>query len=160
MIRRLLDLCHYWCYQHSSAIYLRSNLYSVVKISFHTGTEHCCQVCILSMMFCCSDCRLCADRVSDSTIRKIVYNMVWLHSNRPTSEVKKYILYIWFSHFTLTVTHRCYNYSMWYIKKILPCWPICWQSKPSLKLLDCGRKIENDIHIYAYYCKPELIPWR
>ena len=36
----------------------------VVKISSDIVTEHCCQVCVLSMMFCRSDCRLCADRVS------------------------------------------------------------------------------------------------
>ena len=29
-------------------------------MSFDIVTEHCCQVCILSMMFCRSDCRLCA----------------------------------------------------------------------------------------------------
>ena len=45
-------------------------------------------------------------------------------------------------------------------KKDSPCWPIYWQSKPSLKLLDCGRKIQNDVHINTYYCKPELISWR
>ena len=40
------------------------------------------------------------------------------------------------------------------------CWHIQWQSKPSLKLLDFGRKIQNDVHINTYYCKPELISWR
>ena len=34
------------------------------------------------------------------------------------------------------------------------------QSKPSQKLLDCGRKILNDVHIDTYYCKPELMSWR
>ena len=34
------------------------------------------------------------------------------------------------------------------------------RSKPSLKLLDYGRKIQNDIHIDTYYRKPELISWR
>ena len=48
----------------SSAIYGRMKPYLVVKISSHIVTEHCCQVCILSMMFCCSDCWLCADTVS------------------------------------------------------------------------------------------------
>ena len=33
-------------------------------------------------------------------------------------------------------------------------------SKPSLKLWDCGRKIQNDVDIDTYYCKPELISWR
>ena len=32
----------------------------VVKIASDVLTEHCCQVCILAMMFCRSDCRLCA----------------------------------------------------------------------------------------------------
>ena len=48
----------------SGEIYLRLKLYIVVKISFDIVTEHCCQVCLLSMIFCCSDCRLCADMVS------------------------------------------------------------------------------------------------
>ena len=39
-----------------------------------------------------------------------------------------------------------------------PCWPIDWQSKLLLKLLDCGRKIQNDVHIDRY-CTPELISW-
>ena len=32
----------------------------VVRIASNVLTEHCCQVCILAMMFCRSDCRLCA----------------------------------------------------------------------------------------------------
>ena len=57
----------------SGEIYLRLKLYLVVKISSDIVTEHCCQVCVLSMMFCRSDCRLCADMVvSDcATIRKL-----------------------------------------------------------------------------------------
>ena len=46
------------------------------------------------------------------------------------------------------------------IKKILPCWAIYWQSKLSLKLLDFGRKIRNDVHIDTNYCKPKLVSWR
>ena len=34
-----------------------------------------------------------------------------------------------------------------------------FQSKPSKKLLDCGRKIRNDVHIDTHYCKPELMSW-
>ena len=48
--------------------------------------------------------------------------------------------------------------SLCFNKKDLSCWPR--QSKPSLKLLDCGRKIQNDVHIDTYYRKPELISWR
>ena len=47
----------------SGEIYLRLKPYLVVKISCDIVTEHCCQVCVLSMMFCRSDCRLCADMV-------------------------------------------------------------------------------------------------
>ena len=59
----------------------------------------------------------------------------------------KNILHIWFSHFTLTETHWCKNYFMllYFNKKGSPCWPR--QSKPSLKLLDCSRKIQNDVYI-------------
>ena len=39
---------------------LRLKPYFVVGIASDVLTEHCCQVCILAMMFCRSDCRLCA----------------------------------------------------------------------------------------------------
>ena len=39
---------------------LRLKPYLVVKIASNVLTEHCCQVCVLAMMFCRSDCRLCA----------------------------------------------------------------------------------------------------
>ena len=39
---------------------LRLKPYLVVKIASDVLTEHCCQVCILAMMFSRSDCRLCA----------------------------------------------------------------------------------------------------
>ena len=45
--------------QHCGAIYLRSKSYFVFEISSDIVTKHCCQVCVLSMMFCCSDSRLC-----------------------------------------------------------------------------------------------------
>ena len=53
----------------SGEIYLRLKPYLVVKMFLDIVTEHCCQVCVLSMIFCRSDCRLCADMVSDCTIR-------------------------------------------------------------------------------------------
>ena len=43
---------------------LRLKLYLVVKIASDVLTEHCCQVCVLAMMFCRSDCRLCAGMCS------------------------------------------------------------------------------------------------
>ena len=39
---------------------LRLKPYWVVKISSDVVTEHCCQLCVLAMMFCRSDCQLCA----------------------------------------------------------------------------------------------------
>ena len=56
----------------SSEIYLILKPYLIVKISSDIVTEHCCQVCVLSMMFCCSDCRLYADMISDCAIRKLL----------------------------------------------------------------------------------------
>ena len=52
----------------SGEVYLRLKPYLVVQISSDIVTEHCCQVCVLSIMFCRSDCRL--DMVSDCTIRE------------------------------------------------------------------------------------------
>ena len=70
--------------------------------------------------------------------------VVWLHSARPWEM-------IWFSHFTLTESHWCswYSLSLYFIKNsfsISLCWPTDWQMKLSIKLLDRGRKIQNDIH--------------
>ena len=73
--------------QHCGAIYLRSKLYLVLKISSNIMTKHCCQVCVLSMMFCHSKSRLFPDVVSDGAIRKLEYHVVWLHSDRPTWEM-------------------------------------------------------------------------
>ena len=44
----------------SGEIYLRLKPYLVVRIASDVLTEHCCQICVLAMMFCRSDCRLCA----------------------------------------------------------------------------------------------------
>ena len=63
---------------------LRLKLYLVVRIASDVLTEHYCQVCILAMMFCRSDCRLCA--------------------GKPLIRNQEFFIY---SHFTLTETHRC-----------------------------------------------------
>ena len=90
-----------------SEIYLRLKPYVVVKISSDIVTEHCCQICILSMMFCRSA-AVCWHgkwfRNQQETPRST--NVVWLNCGRPTWDMKN-ILYISFSHFTLTETHRC-----------------------------------------------------
>ena len=57
----------------SGEIYLRLKPHLVVEISSDIVTEHCCQVCVLSMMFCHSDCQPCADMVSDCAIRKLLW---------------------------------------------------------------------------------------
>ena len=61
----------------SGEIYLRLKPYLVVKISHDIVTKHCCQVCVLSMMFCRSDCRQCADMVSDCAIRETHRRTMW-----------------------------------------------------------------------------------
>ena len=78
--------------------------YLVVKISSDIVTKHFCQVCVLSMMFC----RSVAWhgkwlRNQQETPRS---NHVDLNCGRPTWAIKN-IIYIWFSHFALTETHRC-----------------------------------------------------
>ena len=102
-------------------------LYLIVKISSDIVTEkHCCQVCVLSMMFFGSNCRLCADMHVESPQAPMCwqpasgpgevnvvenffeYQMVWHYSDKPTWEmIWKNILYIWFSQFTLTETYLC-----------------------------------------------------
>ena len=41
---------------------LRLKPYLVVRIASDVLTKHCCQICILAMLFCRSDCRLCAGK--------------------------------------------------------------------------------------------------
>ena len=120
-----------WCCFRCLAVnsVLRLKPYLVVKIASDVLTEHCCQVCVLAMMFCRSDCQLCACVVSDCVPRVLA---CW-HSHRPTWGMK-YILYIWFSHFTLTETHR--------LLKLYG--PVMCQNRP-----DVGNIIPINNHITA-----------
>ena len=71
---------------------LKLNSYLVVKIASDVLTKHCCQVCILAMMFCHSDCRLCAgmcgkwlrNQGNSSNQRTTCFGLLtcW-HSDRP-----------------------------------------------------------------------------
>ena len=109
----------------SGEIYLRLKPYLVVKISSDVVTKHFCQVCILFMMLCRSDCWLCADAVSDHgdcAIRQLVgpgsseYHVVWLHLGRPTWDTKE----IFFT-FDFNILHWQRHIGA---KIISPCWPI------------------------------------
>ena len=120
--------------QHCGAIYLRSKLYLVFKISSDIMTKHCCQVCVLSMMFCHSDSLLCADMVSDGAIGKlwVPRGLTTLWQANVGNDMKN-ILFIWFSHFTLTETQRIIPCCCISIKtKIIPCLPIYWQHRNRL----------------------------
>ena len=139
-------------------IYLRLKSHVIVKISSHIVTEHCCRVCVLSTMFCRSDCRSCADMVSDCRIRKVLGVPRGLTPLRQANVgYEKYSLHLIF-HILPEQRHigariiscRCIS-----IKKILRVDP----SKLSLKLCDCGRMIRNGVHIDTYYRKPKLISW-
>ena len=73
--------------------------------------------------------------VSDCAIREIPRTCVprvlaCRHSDRPTWDMIN-ILYIWFSHFTLTETHRCWNYSLslYFNKKDCSCWQLTQGSR-------------------------------
>ena len=80
--------------------------YLVVKISSDIVTEHWCQVCVLSMMFCHSV-AVCSHgkwlRNQQETPRS---THVDLNCGRPMWDIRN-IICIWFSHFALTETHRC-----------------------------------------------------
>ena len=145
----------------SGELYLRLKPCLVVKISPDIVTEHCCQVCVLFMMFCRSDCRQCADMVSDCAIRETRRRTMWFDLT-PAGQrrIKQYSSYLIFTFYTNIDTSviKLFHVVVFQYKKDSPCWPS--QSKPSLKLLDCGRKIQNDVHIDSYYRKSELISWR
>ena len=57
---------------------LRLKPYIVVKIASDVLTELCCQVCVLAMMFCRSDCRLCAGMCGK-----------WLHNQETCTSVPR-----------------------------------------------------------------------
>ena len=86
---------------HSSEIYLRLKSYLVVEISTDIVTEHCCQVCVLSVMFCRSDCRQCADMVSDCAIRETRRRNMWFDLT-PAGQrgIKQYFSHLIFTFYT------------------------------------------------------------
>ena len=130
----------------SGEIYLRLKPYLVVKISSDIVTEHCCQVCVLSMMFCRSDC-VCWH--GGKWLRNSLYRVVWhgrfWHSDRPTWD-KKNIICIWFSHFTLTEIHRCILDS--------PCWQLTQRygsHARSLIVVNLQQKLSNSSSVNCGY---------
>ena len=82
------------------------------------------------------------------------------------NDMKNYSLHLIFTFYLNRVTlvlKITDSLSLYFIKNsfsISLCWPTDWQLKLSLKLLDRGRKIQNDVHVNTYYCKPDLISWR
>ena len=80
--------------------------YLVVKISSDIVTEHCCQVCVLSMMFCRSVAVCWHGKWLGNQQETPLSTHVDLNCGRPTWDIKN-IIYIWFSHFALTETPRC-----------------------------------------------------
>ena len=97
-------LCGFRCLAVKSVLRLKP--YLVVKIASDVLTEHCCQICVLAMKICRSDCRLCAGmcvkwlRNQETSVLRVL--ACWT-SDRPTWDMKN-MLYIWFSHFTLRDT--------------------------------------------------------
>ena len=98
----------------SGEIYMRLKPYLVVKISSDIMTEHCCAFCLCilhSYAFClwcfanlAAGCVL-ACVVRDCAIKKLLEVSCCLISLWQANV--KNILYIWFSHFSLTETHQC-----------------------------------------------------
>ena len=132
--------------------------YLVVKVSSDIVTEHCCQVCVLSMMFCRSV-AVCWHgkwlRNQQETPRS---THVDLNCGRPTWDIKKILftfdfhILLWHKHIGARIISCCISTKK--IRRVDP-----GNRKPSLKLLNCGRKTQNDVLIDTYYRKPELISW-
>ena len=95
--------------QHCGAIYLRSESYLGFEIFSDILTKHCCQVCVLLVCLWCfaaptHDCADHADMVSDGAIGKTwVPRGLTLRQANAGNDMEN-ILYVWFSHFTLTDT--------------------------------------------------------
>ena len=115
-------------------------LYLVVKISSDVVTEHCCQVCVLSMMFCRSDCRLCAGMCGKwLRNQKTPRSTTCFHNPTGQHGIWK-ILFMFDFHILPKQRHigprinpcRCIS-----IKKDSRCWPI-YQVEAQLKCLGAG----------------------
>ena len=130
----------------SGEIYLRLKPYLVVEISSDIVTEHCCQVCVLSMMFCRSDCRLCADMVSDCAIWKLFGEQCGPPGQRGIQKYSSHLIFTFYTNRDKSVLELFHVVVFqWQRFSVLTGWPR--QSKSSLKLLNYGRKIQNDVHI-------------
>ena len=94
---------------------LRLKPYLVVKISSDIVTEPCCPVCLLSVIFCRSDCRLCADMVSDCAIcgNSLENHVVWLNLGRPTWDIKIFF------------TFDFYQRPFWLTGVVIACVSVC-----------------------------------
>ena len=116
----------------SSEMYLRLKSYLVVKMSSDLVTKHCCQLYVLSMMFAAPTAG-CVD-IAQS-----------IHLSTTDLECKKYFFTFYF-HILQKQIHIGARIISCHISiKKIPHVDY-WQWKLSLKLLDCGRKIQNDIH--------------
>ena len=135
--------------------------YLVVKISSDIVTEHCCQVCILSMMFCHSV-AVCWHgkwlRNQQETPRS---THVDLNCGRPTWDIKN-IIYISILIFTFCVDRDTSVLELFYVVSQQKRFAMLTrQSKTVSKIvgLRWTRKTQNDAHVDTYCRKPELISW-
>ena len=101
------------------------------------------------------ECDICWRVLSDCTITKLGYHVVGIHQSgqRGKSYEKKCSLHLIFTFYInrhisgRIIPCHCACISIKADFKWAPCWLIDWKSKPSLKLLGCCRKIQNDVHI-------------
>ena len=116
-------------------------------------TEHCCQVCVLSMMFCRSDCRLCAGMCgkwlrNQETPRTTCFDT-------PTGQHGIWKIFFTFD-FNILPEQRL---SLYFNKKRFSVLTHLPGNRSRLKNCCIALKRSSDVHIDTYYCKPELISW-
>ena len=121
----------------SSVFCLRLKPYLVVKIASHVLTEHYCQACVLAMMICRPDCRLCTGMCAkwlrnQETPRTSVPRVLTLR--QANMGYGKYYLHLSILIFTFYLnreTHRCLNYSLsfYFNKNDSPCWQLTQGSR-------------------------------
>ena len=114
---------------------------------------------------------------SISSLGPLLTRLKWLRNNLSTTSLRQanvgnYMKKIFFTFdFHILPEHRRIGGRIFHCRCISTktvvvvwgrcyCWPIYLESKPSLNLLDCGRKSRSYVHIETYYCKPQLISWR
>ena len=151
--------------QYSGAIYLRSKSYKVVRISSDIVNEHCCQVGVLSMMFCRSDYWLCADMHVESTQAPTCWQLVAAQGGQCFLTLRILIISYPQGFIVQTILHCQICFGLFTVFDL--CWWVCvkWlcnqgtlvlRGMTSLRQANAGNDMKNILYIcFSHFALPE-----